>query len=751
MASDGRVERGEMSATTDTTLPKDPLTRPGITRKTLVDAGIKSVDAEQAKAAIGFAAPGLAIPYWTLYGFPLEIVGGHFHRIRLDKPNGSAKYLSPKASGAQLYIPKSHRANTTLILTEGEFKALSLCEAGFFAVGIGGITSALHEGKLLPRLTEIIKKKAVTTVAFLGDSDTALIYDFSREAVKIRKALPPDVRLILPRAPFSGPKGIDDTREAMGAEFKPFMEGILADAVAVDDRITASALALRLLLPNLDEVVADYDTYESRLYKFAKNLDPVALDRLAKRMKELGIAGITAFKQAIHAADTRSSESSEPGSLPRIYFDGDKYFRASRTDATFEGIIRLDAFLELRAIGFSGLTPEDGSLSPLEKVAHQIQTKNRVHYAGPLCGRPAGLHREGDIQILATTGPRIIEPATGDPGPMNAFLAGLFGEGIDPHFKTQFLTFCGWLKHFRQALRHHDRHTPGQALGLVGLKDSGKSLFQSLITPMSGGRAVDASLCLLGKSDFNRELWGAEHLMLDDDKLGEDGKESHAVRDRLKKLTVAEVYNLHGKNRDAVSFRPIWRTTISANIDDESVSILPPPDESFGDKIIYLYCYPPPQPFHDGSLEGRAAFVQSLNEAIPAFLHFVDNLELPDEFRASRFYVKEFHHPTVLEAIYTNAQESPLGELLDEWMADAVLPVDGSASSILDRITRSVGESRVRMFTKSARHFGFQLSRLSRLPLWKGRIERTTIRVGGRIKNEPVNSWQISPKIPFAE
>lgn len=726
---------------------RDPLTRPGITRDTLVDAGIRYVDAEHAKTAIGYEAPGLAIPYWTLCGKPLEIKGRHFHRVRLDKPKGSAKYLSPKASGAQLYIPKSHTARAILYLTEGEFKALSLCEAEFFAVGLGGITSAMHEGKLLPRLSEIIKKKAVTTVAFIGDADTALIYDFAREAVKIRKALPPDVRLILPRVPFSGRKGIDDIREDMGAEFAAFMEQITADAIEVSGRITPGSLALKLLLPVMAEVAAEYDQHESRLLKLAKCLDPVSLDRLAKSVKEhIGI-GIVAFRKAVDAFSFQG-ESVEK-ELPKLFFDGDKYFRASLDKLSFESIIRADAFLEIKHLGFSDRQNDDG-LSSAEKAIHKIQTEGRVHYAGPLCGRPTGLHKEGDIQILATHGPRMIEGKEGDPTAINMFLAGLFGHGVNPFFREQMIFFVGWLKHFRQALRRYDQHLPGQALALVGDRDSGKSLFQTLITLMSGGRAADASLCLLGRSDFNSELWKAEHLFLDDDKLGDTGKESHAVRDRLKKITVANLYNLHGKNRDAVGFRPIWRTTISANMDDESVNVLPPPDDSFGDKISYLKCYPPAEPFHDGTDEGRAAFWQSLVDAIPAFLYKVDTLEPSEEFRSSRFFVREFHHPDILEAIFANAQESPLAEFIDEWI-EADGTQEGTASELLRDLTEWSDISRVRMFTQSVRHFGFQLGRIAKLPHWKGRINKDPVRIGGRTVNRKVNSWQILPQNPSAD
>ena len=196
------------------------ITRPGITPETLERAGVRAVGEAEAESLIGMKAPALAIPYTDLGDRPLMVNDRHFHRIRLAEPKGSAKYLSPKDSGSQLYIPKNQEpSGTTLIVTEGEFKALALAEAGILAVGLGGITSALNARKLIPALADCLKVWKIETVAFLGDADTALIYDFSREATKMRAALPKGVKLVLPRVPFDAPKGIDDCREAMGAGF----------------------------------------------------------------------------------------------------------------------------------------------------------------------------------------------------------------------------------------------------------------------------------------------------------------------------------------------------------------------------------------------------------------------------------------------------------------------------------------------------------------------------------------------------
>ena len=117
----------------------------------------------------------------------------HFHRIRLDSPT-SAKYLSPKGSGARLFIPQDQIFGPELVIAESEFKAAALAEAGIPTVGIGGICSAMTEGKLIPELERLIAMHPPGRVFLLGDADTCFISAFSREVIKLAKALPKRLR-----------------------------------------------------------------------------------------------------------------------------------------------------------------------------------------------------------------------------------------------------------------------------------------------------------------------------------------------------------------------------------------------------------------------------------------------------------------------------------------------------------------------------------------------------------------------------
>jgi hypothetical protein len=266
------------------------ISRPGISPATLAGAQIRLVDEAESERLIGFKAPGLAIPYFAADGSPLIGRDGKpFCRIRLTEP-WDAKYLSPKNSGCQLYVPPAFWALYTpgdaLSIVEGEFKALSLVESGFPTVAIGGISSGAprnesDQPELLPDLALLIAKLRPTRLAFIGDSDTALIPAFAYEAVKLAKLAGVPVRL--PRIPIDAPaKGPDDLREHWGQEFPARWLAILDGAEPVAIGTTPAQLAVRLLrreataLANLNADASD--EAKRRLVKLA---DAYRYDSLA--------------------------------------------------------------------------------------------------------------------------------------------------------------------------------------------------------------------------------------------------------------------------------------------------------------------------------------------------------------------------------------------------------------------------------------------------------------------------------------
>ena len=671
--------------------------------------------------------------------------------LRLYRPDHDAKYLTPRDSGSQLYVPANGGPfGRELVLCEGEFKALSLCEAGARAVAVRGISSAMPGGKMLPDLKQLLTKfPSINVLYFLGDADTTFNYGFSLEATKLAKVLPATVELKLPRIPVGGGNGIDDCRQERGdKEFPAFWGWIKDGAVEVPQKSEASTIAAELLtlaLPAIGELPDWRKRWLPKIVVLVGRLAPIDLDDVARALKEqFGINAGALKEQAAQVARKQAQLPEATKTLPEIYFTDDgRYYRRNATYSGFESIGREDVMLHLRENGWPHRLAKMVETTPCEDMLHRMQMMNRVNYAGPFCGRPPGKWKETDVTILATRGPTIIEGKQGDAEMMVKFWESLLGKGHDPFFEEQYKTLLGWLKHGRVALRNYLQHLPGQLLALIGPAGCGKSLGQSFVTFSLGGRQVDPSGYLVKGSAFNSEMWGAEHLRLGDEELIEDGRGGiHKLRERLKKVVVADEYPFHAKYVNGRSARPIWRTTLSANDDSESIGVLPPPSASFSDKVSYLRCYAPAKPYHDGSDEARREYWRRMMEALPAFLYIVDNFEVPEKMRSSRFYVGEFHHPEVIEMIERASPVYAVAEVLTSLAKRNGALLEGTATELFHRCQELlVGH------TSSAPHLGHQLQRLKYQQAWKGCITSTDNRIGPNRQLQII--WKINaPPLP---
>ena len=283
--------------------------RPGVSSEFLIRHDIRHVDKEQAEALAGFRASGIWIPYPGLNSCQMIVNDRPFGRLRPDYPSNRHKYLSPRTSGAQLYIPQGALFGKEIVICEGEFKALALCEANIRAVGIGGIQSAMTEGEPIPDLKRILRRYNPTTIYFLGDSDTSLIFDFSREAVKLARAIAP-ATLKVPRIPLSMPKGIDDVKETLGDSFLDFWRRITTKAIEVGTKLSPDALAVELLAPELPYIAQapDRPQLESRIVELASYLDEVNLDKLAARVKEHLDLPVVGFRNTAQAGAKQRAE-----------------------------------------------------------------------------------------------------------------------------------------------------------------------------------------------------------------------------------------------------------------------------------------------------------------------------------------------------------------------------------------------------------------------------------------------------------
>lgn len=265
------------------------ITRPGISPATLAKLDIRHIEAGEAFELLGQKFAGLYIPYG------IHVEGKPFGRLRLDKPEADRKYTQRVGSGVHPYFPAAGlEAQEDLVIVEGEFKAIALCEAGVRAIGISGFYGFQQEGEMCPRLVKHLKEHPPRRILFLGDNDTALNFQFADAAVKLA-AMTGSVPVVLPRIPMAMPKGVDDCREQLGAEaFVPWWQGLVAAAIAVPPKLRADMLAAELFKAALPDLKGTSGVERAlvlqKLGRLASCLQPLARGEMADLCKaELGI------------------------------------------------------------------------------------------------------------------------------------------------------------------------------------------------------------------------------------------------------------------------------------------------------------------------------------------------------------------------------------------------------------------------------------------------------------------------------
>jgi P4 family phage/plasmid primase-like protien len=280
--------------------------RPGISASTLAALGIRHVTEAEAKKLVGHSYAGLYIPYG------IRVDGYDFGRLRMDQPVGNQKYTQRVGSGVQPYVPAlpGLEDQPDLVLVEGEFKAISLAEAGVRAIGLSGFYGFASKEKLCPAIARILRDHPPQRVLFLGDNDTTFNAQFSDAAVKLAALVAP-LPVALPRIALSMPKGVDDCREKLGEEFPAWWASLVAGAIEVPAKLQAGMLAVELVKAAAGEIKTASGVDRSLMLqgvgRLAAALQGMALAELADVCKAR--AGIN--KSVVHRAASEAMRSNE--------------------------------------------------------------------------------------------------------------------------------------------------------------------------------------------------------------------------------------------------------------------------------------------------------------------------------------------------------------------------------------------------------------------------------------------------------
>lgn len=718
------------------------VSRPGISAEMLEQAGVRRATPEEAEALCGVAEPGLFLPYRTVDGGAVLDQGKPYGRLRLQNPQGAKKYHQAFGTTVHVYLPPGLATilpDGVLTIVEGEFKAIALMEAGFPSVGISGFFGFAEKGgeRLLSELSMIIERLKPRCVFFCGDSDTALNYQFAIAAVRAAKLLAP-LPVLLPRIPFGGPgKGADDCRQALGNGFNHWWQERLNDAIPVNPETDAVWLAVQLFEREKSSIAnltgQQRHDAERRAIKLAAALEqqPLAQERVIAFLEKEMKLPRRGLNKEIKAALKSARDRDEPEPFEACYDPTRKCYWIQNDRSEMIEITETSLQRHLASAGFSN-EDESGGVSRLAEEIIRIQREQDVLYAGPLAGHGVGLHEMCGQRILVTRGPRLIAPASGDCPTIEKLIIGL----LDDPEHDQIGHLMGWLKVGYEALSQGQlRH--GQALAIAGPRDCGKSLLQNLITEVFGGRSAKPYRYMCGATEFNGDLFGAEHLMIEDEVAFTDIRARRHFGARIKDFTVNTVQSCHAKNRQALSLKPFWRVSITLNDEPENLLILPPIDESLEDKIILLRAKKAPMSMETNTLEGYLRFKAQLHAEIPQFLNLLVNYRISPAMRSDRFGVTHFQHPVLLSALSEMSPEMRLLGLIDAALAerDEVGQWTGTATDLERMLFESKGGFEARRLLDWNNATGTYLGRLAK-------------KVPYRIKAHRTNSsrqWNITP------
>jgi hypothetical protein len=346
--------------------------------------------------------------------------------------------------------------------------------------------------------------------------------------------------------------------------------------------------------------------------------------------------------------------------LPELYYQANSHqYYTPDDEGKWISVNESAAKLAIRRAGYSD--KKEAGISEADDCFLDVQRKQNVAYAGRLAGHDAGFYQINGSKVLVTESPKLITPVAGEWPLIHAILEGmLVVDGVDqrPHL-------YGWLKRSLESF-YTRKWMQGQVVAFAGPKGAAKSLLQSLLTEMFGGRSAKPYLSMSGRTDFNADIFEGEHLVVDDEAESVDAKARRHFAGQLKQVAVVKNHHCHGKNKQALVLPPRWRMTISLNDDPERMLVLPPITGDIEDKIMLFKVAKRDMPMPTATADEKEAFWNALVAELPAFIDAMLNYEIPLELQCPRFGVKHYHHPELLAALQETAPEVMLLQLLDQ-------------------------------------------------------------------------------------
>ncbi len=330
----------------------------------------------------------------------------------------------------------------------------------------------------------------------------------------------------------------------------------------------------------------------------------------------------------------------------------------------------------IRRKGFYSDEYDSHGVSDMDSEIVRITREDTVHFAGPVGGFKVGRYEMLGSRVLVTRGPKFIKPAEGKFITFGLFLEKLFGE--------QKKYFLGWIKHALVTLNRGLPWAPGQMLAIAGPAGSGKSVLQSILTNLLGGRMSSPYEFMTKGTPFNSEVFGAEHALIGDQNHKTDYGSRRNFGSAIKNLVVNPEQYVRGMYKAPVTLLPFCRVTLTLNDNPEALAVLPPLDSDVADKIMLLRAAKFELPIETEEFPTFHQWRAKVIAELPGFLFWLRSWKIPDSMKDSRYGVASYHDADLVDKVYDLQPEHRLWQLIETYLFTEEFPGEwtGTASNL---------------------------------------------------------------------
>jgi len=337
--------------------------------------------------------------------------------------------------------------------------------------------------------------------------------------------------------------------------------------------------------------------------------------------------------------------------LPIFHASQENKFYFRKADGRYASVPWHGFDTALRASGID--LPKEDAHNFIEDMKAKICNTNGVDLAMNLAGYPVGPVTLKDKQrLLITKGFWMPNPEKGDSKPLLKFIWNFCGKRED-----QYYYLMSWLKiAVASGLRclkvgiEGAKLGPSQLLAIVGPPGAGKTLFITLVSEMFDGSIRNPYPAFSGVTSFRGDLASSVLLVMDDSAESVRSVARHKLAKNLKEYLVVPQRRFEAKYKKSVTAPTFQRVVMLGNHD--SLNVFPAPERDFLDKYALLRAYMSKEMSAIRSEAEKEAWIDSYRQAIPAFMHYlIHEFEIPDEIVDSRYGVKAFQDPELLDEL----------------------------------------------------------------------------------------------------